>query len=148
MRILVDGDGCPVKEYIEIIAKKFCIPVEIYIDTSHILESSYSKIIIVSKGADSVDFALIQSASKGDIVVTGDYGVATMALAKGCYCCNFQGDLYTNQNIDQLLFMRHISKKMRKSGLRTKNMKKRTMTDNYAFELHFIELVKDVLAKD
>ena len=147
MKILVDGDGCPVKEYIEAIARKNSIEVEIYIDTSHIFESDYSKVITVSKGADSVDFALIQSAAKGDVVVTSDYGVATMALANGCHCCNFYGQLYTNENIDQLLFMRHLSKKMRKAGQRTKHIKKRTTTDNQTFEEGFTKLIKNLLNK-
>ncbi|HJA41566.1 MAG TPA: YaiI/YqxD family protein [Firmicutes bacterium] len=141
MRILVDGDGCPVNKQIEELAKERKIPVFIFIDTSHIMESDYCGIIQVSKGADSVDFALINQARHKDIVVTGDYGLATMALAKQCIVINFRGKHYTNQNIESFLFERHLSKKMRRNGIYKGNMKKRTKAD----DLYFKESLKNIL---
>ena len=129
MRILVDGDGCPVNKQIEELAKERKIPVFIFIDTSHIMESDYCGIIQVSKGADK------------DIVVTGDYGLATMALAKQCIVINFRGKHYTNQNIESFLFERHLSKKMRRNGIYKGNMKKRTKAD----DLYFKESLKNIL---
>lgn len=59
MKILIDADGCPVvKQTIEI-AKKNKIAVVVFCDTSHIINSDYAKNVTVSKGADSVDFALL-----------------------------------------------------------------------------------------
>jgi uncharacterized protein YaiI (UPF0178 family) len=79
MKILVDADACPVKNIIEKIARQYGLPVLMLIDTSHILASDYSEIILVSKAPDAVDFALINRTVRGDIVVTQDYGVAAMA---------------------------------------------------------------------
>ena len=77
MKILIDADGCPVvKQTIEIEVIVFC-------DTSHIINSDYAKTVTVSKGADSVDFALVNQVSRGDIVVTQDYGLSAMVLSKG-----------------------------------------------------------------
>ena len=45
MKILVDADACPVKEIIEKVAKQKNIEVVMYIDSSHILSSDYSKIV-------------------------------------------------------------------------------------------------------
>lgn len=45
----------------------------------------YSRIIVVGQRKDAVDVALIDYTEKGDIVVTQDYGVASMALGKQCY---------------------------------------------------------------
>ena len=144
MKILVDGDGCPVKSIIEKHAKEKNIHVLIFIDTSHLLNCTYSQVIQVSKGADCVDFTLISHASKGDLIITGDYGVATMGLAKGCKVLNFNGKCYTNENMDQLLFERHLSRKMRKAGIRTGNIKKRTKAD----DMRFLEALKDILSDD
>ena len=47
--------------------------------------SDYSEIKVVGAGADAADLALVNSLKKGDIVVTQDYGVAALALAKGAY---------------------------------------------------------------
>lgn len=85
MKILVDADACPVKEIIEKVAKQKNIEVVMYIDSSHILSSDYSKIVTISKGRDAVDLALINDSEKGDVIVTQDYGVASLALGRSAY---------------------------------------------------------------
>ena len=104
MKILVDADACPVKNIIEKVAKQFNIEVTMFIDTSHVLESKYSKIVQVGQGQDAVDIAIINHTKLGDIIVTGDYGVASLALSKGAYALSFNGMYYTKDNIDRLLF--------------------------------------------
>lgn len=138
MKILVDADACPVKNIIEKVAKEFRIPVLMLIDTSHILTSGYSEVITVSKAADAVDFALINRTGGGDIVVTQDYGVAALALARGAYAVHQNGKIYTDDNIDQLLMERDIASKCRRAGERIgKNSKKRTAEEDKHFEASF-----------
>ena len=124
MRILIDGDGCPVVDLTIKISRKFNIEVIIMCDTSHIFNKDGAKTMVFSKGADSVDFALINLLKKDDIVITQDYGLAAMAINKASYVINQNGLIYSNENIDRLLYSRHISKKIRKSGGRTKGLKK------------------------
>lgn len=125
MRILVDADACPVKDIIEEVAKQYGIEVYMFVDTSHILHSDYSKIIVVSKAPDAVDFALLNHAGKGDIVVTQDYGVAAMALGKGTYAIHTNGKEYLDNRIDGMLMERHLAKKTRLSGGRIKGSAKK-----------------------
>ena len=122
MRVLVDADACPVKHIIEEESKKRGIEVIMFVDTSHIIKSNYSVVITVDKAADSVDIALANKLSKGDVVVTQDYGVAAMALGKGAYAINQNGLIYSNENIDMLLFERHIGKKARRSGQKSEGI--------------------------
>ena len=143
MRILVDADACPVKNIIEEEAKKRGIEVIMFVDTSHIIKSSYSVVITVDKAADSVDIALANKLSKGDIVVTQDYGVAAMTLGKGAHAINQNGLVYSNENIDMLLFERHIGKKARRSGKRTGSIKKRSANDDENFKAQFIKLIQN-----
>lgn len=149
MKILVDADACPVKEIIEEVAMSYQIPVVMLIDTSHILSSDYSEIILVSKAPDAVDFALINRTIRGDVVVTQDYGVAAMALGKGAYAIHPGGKVYTDNNIDIMLMERDIAKKCRRSGERIKNhMNKRTAADNERFMGAFTKLCKIALSGD
>jgi hypothetical protein len=141
MKILVDADGCPVKNIIIKVAKEYDIPVVMICNTSHIIDDGYSEVVIVGKGKDSVDIALINRADEGDIVVTQDYGVATMALARKAYAINQNGLIYNDDNIDALLFQRHISAKIRRAGGRAINPKKRTNEDNKRFERVLRELI-------
>lgn len=142
MKILIDGDGCPVIDIAISVAKKFNIEVVIMCDTSHIFNKEGAKTMVFSKGADSVDFALINYLEKEDIVITQDYGLAAMAMNKASYVINQNGIIYNDENIDRLLYSRHISKKIRKSGGKTKGPKKRTKEDDINFEKTLNEILE------
>ena len=111
-------------------------------DTAHEIRDGYSETVTVDKGADSADLKLISLGGPGDTVVTQDYGVAAMALGKGMKAVNQNGLIYTADNIDRLLFERFLGKKVRRSGGRTKNMKKRSAEDDAAFERALRQLLK------
>ena len=59
MRILVDADGCPVVDITLKAAASRGVPVLLLCDTSHVFEREGAETITVSRGADSVDFALV-----------------------------------------------------------------------------------------
>ena len=83
MKILIDADGCPVTKSAIEIGNEFGIESIIFCDTSHQFNIESVTIITVGKGNDSADFALVNKCSAGDIVITQDYGLSAMALAKG-----------------------------------------------------------------
>ncbi|SHO54060.1 YaiI/YqxD family protein [Anaerocolumna xylanovorans] len=147
MKILVDADACPVKSIIENVAKSLNIKVLMVIDTSHILESDYCEILQVSKAPDAVDIALINRTKEGDIVVTQDYGVASMALGKKAYAINQNGKYYTEENIDLMMFERHLAAKQRRAGGRIGTIKKRSKEDDLHFETAFLGLCSQALLK-
>ena len=133
-RILVDADACPVKRIILRIAKQRNIPVTMVIDTSHELDDGYSAVITVDKGSDSADYFIAGIVTCNDVVVTQDYGLAAMILAKGASAIDQNGMVYTSDNIDSLLERRYIGQKIRCGGGRTKGPKKRTREDDERFE--------------
>lgn len=143
MEIFVDADACPVVRIVEEVAEKYRIDVTLLSDTNHILTSDYSEVIVVGAGADAVDYKLISICHKGDIVVSQDYGVATMALGKGAYAIHQSGKWYTKENIDQMLMERHLNKKARRCSHKNhlKGPKKRTEEDDKRFAQSFEKLV-------
>ena len=147
MRILVDADACPVVKIVEQVARENDISVILLCDTNHVLSSDYSEVKIIGAGADAVDFALVNQCSKGDIVVTQDYGVAAMILGKGAYGIHQSGKWYTNDNIDQMLMERHMAKKARRSSSKhhMKGPAKRTEEDDIRFRESFERLIKKVV---
>lgn len=147
MKIFVDADACPVVRIVEKIAKKYKIPCILLCDTNHVLSSDYSEVVIVGAGADAVDFKLISLLSKGDICVSQDYGVAAMALGKGCYAIHQSGKWYTNENIDQMLMERHLAKKARRATKKQhiKGPAKRTPEDNLRFEESFEKMIRKAM---
>jgi uncharacterized protein YaiI (UPF0178 family) len=81
-----------------------------------------------------VDFALVNLVQKGNVVVTQDYGLAAMCLARGALPINQNGMIYSDSNIDGLLHQRHAAQKIRRGGGRLKGPSKRTPEQNRAFE--------------
>jgi len=142
MQILVDADACPVKDIVVRIAKKYNIAVTMVIDTSHELYDGYSTVITVDKARDSVDIKLINLVKRDDMVVTQDYGVAAMALGKGARVINQNGLIYSDNNIDRLLFERHIGQKIRRAGGKAGSIKKRSKENDDAFEKAFMKLLE------
>ena len=142
MRILIDADGCPVVDLTVKLAKKYGIECTILCDTSHEFNRDGAKTVVVEKGADSVDFKIVNLVGEGDIVVTQDYGLAAMCLARKAIPVSQNGLVYTDKNIDQLLFTRYVSKKIRNAGGRMKGPSKRKPEQDKAFEAVLKRLIK------
>lgn len=144
MRILIDGDGCPVMNLAVEIAQSHHIEVVVFCDTAHRIERSDIEVITVSKGNDAVDFRLINEIKAGDILITQDYGLAAMGLAKKAWPIHQNGFRYTDQNIDQLLFTRHLGKEVRRRGGRTKGPSKRGKAQDEAFAKGLVHLIQEL----
>ena len=144
MKIIIDGDACPSISKIELIGKKYGIPVEIFCDINHYIVSDYAKVSVVDSGFQSVDMYVINNTKKDDIVVTQDFGVAALALGKKAYAISPKGMIFSNDNIERLLFERHLSQKARKAGLRGKNASKRKKED----DINLYNTIKKVINQE
>ncbi len=142
MTIYVDADACPVKEIIVNTCKQKNIAVTMVMDFNHIYNDGYSNIITVDKGFDSADFRIVNLLEKGDICVSSDYGLCSMALAKIDSCITFNGLIINTKNIDELLFKRHINKELRKINKKGTHFSKRTSEDNEKFKNSFVKLIQ------
>lgn len=133
MKLLIDADGCPVVDIAIRMCEKYAIPCLLLCDTAHEFHREGAQTIVFDKGSDSVDYALVNRICPGDIVITQDYGLASMCLAKMARILHQDGWEYTRDNIDALLLVRHDNRKLRAAGVRTKGPKKRTPQQNQAF---------------
>jgi hypothetical protein len=135
MTVYIDADGCPVVDITVRVSNQAGIECVILCDTSHVFEKPGAKTITVPRGNDSVDFVLVNMVQKGDIVVTQDYALAAMCLARLAVPVSQDGMVYTEDNIDALLHQRHTAKKIRMAGGRLKGPSKRTPGQDKAFEI-------------
>lgn len=142
MRLLIDADGCPVVDIAIRLCKQYGISCLLLCDTAHEFYRDGAETLVFDKGADSVDFAIVSRVSPGDIVITQDYGLASMCLARSVRILHQDGWEYTRENIDALLLARHESRKLRAAGGRTKGPKKRTAAQNAAFEAALQKLLQ------
>ncbi|MFP4660559.1 MAG: YaiI/YqxD family protein [Halanaerobiales bacterium] len=141
MRVLIDGDACPVIDITEDIAEQKGVEVIIFTDITHQI-SSDNQVVVLDKANQSVDMALFNQCQKGDIVVTQDYGLASLVLSKGARALNQYGLIYTEKNIDRLLMQRHLHAKMRRAGVRHSNPGKRTKEDDSKYRAALLTIIE------
>ena len=134
MRVLIDADACPVTDIAVKLCLKHGIPCLLLCDTAHACYKDGAETLIFDKGADSVDFALVNRTQTGDIVITQDYGLASMCLGRNVRVLHQDGWEYTLDNISGLMEQRHANKKHRLAGGRVKGPAKRTKQQDEAFQ--------------
>ncbi len=142
MKIFIDADGCPVVDITVNAAKHHSLECYIICDTAHEFKKDGAKTVVVEKGADSVDFKLVNLVAAGDIVVTQDYGLAAMCLARKAVPLSQNGLVFTDRNIEELLFSRYVSKKIRNAGGRLKGPSKRTAEQDKHFKEALEKLIE------
>ena len=133
MKIIIDADACPVVDIAVDIAKERNLECIIVCDNTHSIQKDGAVTVVVDKGADSADCKIANLTEKGDVVITQDYGLAALVLGKSAKALNQNGMIYTDNNIENLLFTRYIGKKERMEGNRTKGPKKRTAQNDADF---------------
>ena len=142
MKVLIDADACPVVDIAVKLCAQYQIPCFLLCDTAHIMHKDGAETLIFDKGADSVDFALVNRANPGDIVITQDYGLASMCLGKRVRVLHQDGWEYTEDNISGLMEQRHANKKHRLAGGRVKGPSKRTKVQDEAFAKAFQQMLQ------
>ncbi|MCR2043600.1 YaiI/YqxD family protein [Anaerosalibacter massiliensis] len=145
MRILLDGDGCPVVDISIKIAKLYKLEVIIVKNYHHEIYDDYATIITVEPTPDSADFYIVNEARKGDIIITQDYGLAAMALSRGAFCINQNGFIIDSENIDGLLNRRYLNQELRRKHKKYSKFKKRNTQADIIFEKNLKNLIESQL---
>lgn len=144
MIIFVDADGCPVVNIAIKVAKEYNIKIVIVKNHSIWLDDPYAEIVSVDISRDSADYYIANRIDKGHILITQDYGLAAMALTKGAYCMNQNGFLITDENIGEILNIRHINATLRRKRKIYTKFRKRNPKDDEVFERNLKELINNI----
>ena len=147
MKILVDADSCPKKAMMILIelAGLYNVPLLAISSFNHHIEGVER--IIVGNEPQAVDMVLINKTGKGDIIVTQDWGLASLVLSKGGNCVATKGYVYSKEKIDFMLEERYIKAKIRKGGGKTKGPAPRTKEDDERFRKNLELLLKQENSK-
>lgn len=138
----VDADGCPVVGESVRIGNEFGWQMVLICDNAHQMEWEGAQTVYVDPGADSADFTLVNRMERGDVVVTQDYGLAAMCLARGGRPIDADGRWYTAENIEALLLSRHLAKKTRRAGGRVSGPPKRKTEQDKRFAASLTRLLQ------
>jgi len=109
MRVLIDADGCPVVRETVRQCAAFHVPCLLFCDTAHVFSIPGVEVFVADCGHDSTDYLLLSHLRPGDVVITQDYGLAALCLARSAQALHPAGHAYTKDNIDALLTVRAVS---------------------------------------
>ncbi|AXV43028.1 YaiI/YqxD family protein [Staphylococcus warneri] len=143
--IIIDGDACPVVNSVIELTQETGIFVTIIRSFSHFstqIDPEHVRTVYVDDGPESVDYKIVQLASSKDIVITQDYGLASLLLNKVRFVMHHKGFLFNDDNIQQLLDQRYINAQIRKQGGRHKGPPPFTKQDRQHFEHQFKLLIQ------
>ncbi|MDW4225722.1 YaiI/YqxD family protein [Staphylococcus saprophyticus] len=143
-QVIIDGDACPVTNSIIELTKGTGIFVTVVRSFSHfstVIQPEHVHIIYVDDGPDAVDYRIVKLVHSDDLVVTQDYGLASLLLNKAKIVMHHKGFIYNQENINTLLEQRHASAQFRKSGGRTKGPAAFAEEDVSKFESIFSNLI-------
>lgn len=137
MKIYVDADASPVVKETISVAKEFQLTVFLIKSYAHFSTEpvdSLVDVLYVDAEREATDMAITERAKKGDVVITQDYGLASLCLTKGCLVLHHKGFIYSDKNIERLLALRHEHAKLRRAGKRTKGPRAFTKEDREKFK--------------
>lgn len=133
MRIFVDADACPRACLEELETQAGRVGMDVTTIASFHHQMNRQPHIVVDDGPDAVDWAIVNRARGGDLVVTQDTGLAAVLLAKGVKVISPTGYVYSAKAADQALEERALKARFRRSGGRTRGPAPRVWADNTRF---------------
>lgn len=118
-RIWIDADACPkaVKEIVFKAAHRLSISLMLVANSYQTIpHSELIRLIIVDKGLDVADQYIIDQVTALELVITADIPLAAKVVEKGAVAINPRGEIYTEENIGEILSMRDFMKELRDGG--------------------------------
>ena len=132
MRVLVDADACPVLEIVRRLCARDGVPVITVSSFRHNIGGEGH--IMVGPEPQAADMAIINRTQRGDLVVTQDWGLAGLALARGAHAISPWGHRFRDDEMDGRLAQRALHARLRRGGVRLPGPRRRTAADDASFE--------------
>ncbi|MCL4439578.1 MAG: DUF188 domain-containing protein [Firmicutes bacterium] len=142
MKIIVDADAAPGQalEICREAARRYGVELWTVASFNHLINSENH--ITVGNSPQEADLKIINISKKGDVVVTQDFGLAAVVLARGAAAISPLGKIFSPETIDFLLEEREKKAKYRRGGGRTRGPAKRTVNDNEKFRNNLFRLLE------
>lgn len=143
MQVWIDADACPrsVMQCIKDLQTQFGFGVTTIASVNHFFDGDDH--ITVGPEPQATDMAIVNRVASGDLVVTQDWGLAALVMAKGASAISPDGRIYQPDKIEFMLEQRNVLARYRRSGGRTKGPAPRTIQDDERFRFNFLKLVSE-----
>ena len=120
LNIFVDADGCPVKQEVYRVAKRYGLKVT-WVSNSRMRtpQEDWLEIVVVDGQLDAADDWIVEHVSENDIVISGDIRLASRCLEKGAQVVAPTGRIFTQESIGEALASRELLSHLRDLGTLT-----------------------------
>jgi uncharacterized protein YaiI (UPF0178 family) len=143
--VYVDADGCPVKEEVYRVARRYGLTV--YIVSGRPISvptEAWARPVAVGGRFDAADDWIAERAAEDDVVVTGDIPLAARCLKRGARVLGTRGEEFTAESIGSALAGRELMDQLRQMGLATAGPKPLGKQDRSRFASRLDEIVQRV----
>ncbi len=141
--IFVDGDACPVKDEVYVVATRYGLPVALVANAPmHVPAGFGVQLIVVDEGPDAADDWIAEHVQAGDVVVTADIPLAARCLAKQAAVIGTDGRPFTEDSIGGALATRALKSDLRGAGVMTGGPRALSAKDRSRFAEKLDELVQ------
>lgn len=141
----MDADASPFKAEIVEICRDYNVALLFVASYAHMTTAfATHEWHYVDQDREAVDYAIMNRASAGDVIVTQDIGLASVLLAKKTTVIHPRGYIYDAEMIDVQLSIRYIKQKERRQGKHSKGPRALTEDDRQ----RFISNLKKILSND
>ena len=118
--ILIDADGCPVKQEVYRVARRYGLKVRVVANSQmHIPSEDWLELVVVSDRFNAADDWIVENITKNDIVISGDIPLASRCLEKGARVLGPRGHVFTEDSIGETLATRDLMSHLRDIGIMT-----------------------------
>jgi uncharacterized protein YaiI (UPF0178 family) len=132
--LFVDADGCPVKDEVYRVAKRYGLKVFLVANSwMRVPEGDWLERVVVEGHANAADDWIVEHVQPGDIVVTGDIPLASRCIHQGALVLGLKGLPFTEDNIGGVLATRDLLAELREQGARTRGPDPFTKQDRSRF---------------
>ena len=141
--LFVDGDACPVKDEIYVVATRYNVPVALVANARIHVPSGFGvKLIVVDGAPDAADDWIAGNARKADVVITADILLAARCLAIGARVLGSDGRPFDEDSIGGALATRELKAYLRETGVRSGGPRPLSTKDRSRFASKLDELVR------
>jgi len=115
--IFFDADGCPVKQEVYRVAKRYGLRVTLVSNSRmRTPQEEWLEVVVVNGQFNAADDWIVEHVSENDIVITGDIPLAARCLEKGSRVLGPSGRIFTRETIGEAVASREFLSYLRELG--------------------------------
>ena len=147
MRLIVDGDACPVKDLVLRAAQRLGVPLVLVSNRPMAFghEPGVTP-VIVPAGPDEADRWIVAEAGPADLVITADIPLAAAIVDNGGLALGHRGEIFDEASIGDFMATWALYRQLRETGLDVGGPKAYGPRDRTAFANAFEKLVRRLQA--